>query len=430
MTFATTASCPATLIAAPASRHGKTIITAGLARRYKNMGKRVRVFKIGPDFLDPTILQIASGHPVYNLDLWMMGQDHCRQLLFEGARQSDVLLVESLMGLHDNEPSSAQLANLFGLPVTLVMNVAKFAQTASALLHGLESYGCTPRIQQVIGNRVGSDNHHRLMVEALGDRYAGSVRREDVFALPERHLGLVSAGELAQLDDQLDGIAQCLDDFKLDCVLQEVSFKGKPTEEITRGNLHGRKIAVAKDAAFSFIYPANIDFLCQRGASVEYFSPLGNESVPECDALWMPGGYPELHMAEIAAANQTRDSLLAFQKSGRPILAECGGMMALAQSITSKDGNIGNGFGLIDAHCRMLGRFQSIGLQSVDYGFGQIRGHGFHHSSMQSKLHESLFATKQNGDQGEAIYRVGNSILTYLHHYFPSHPDAAERLFT
>ena len=420
---------PATLIGAPASRQGKTLLSAGLARRFCNQGKKVAIFKIGPDYLDPTILEVASGQPVFNLDLWMMGETHCRQLLGQGAAENDVVLVESMMGLHDNVPSSAELAKLLELPVTLVINVAKFAQTAAALVYGLESYGCEPRIRQIIGNCVGSNNHDRLMREAMGECYAGSVRRDERFSLPERHLGLVQGSELTDLDSRLDEIALLLDEFEINLDLEIVEFPYHSQLSEPQKLLQGRTVGVARDTAFCFIYPANLKFLEEQGAQVKYFSPLANEPVPQCDALWLPGGYPELYLESLSAADTTRNSIQELHRQGKPMLAECGGMMALCRNITSTQSKTFSGLEVLDADCQMHSRFQSVGLQSVDYGFGEIRGHSFHHSTLHLQQEPVWFATKQNGDKGEAVYRSANATLSYLHHYFPSNPEAAVKLF-
>ena len=246
------------MIAAPASGQGKTVLTAAMARRFVNQGKTVRVFKIGPDYLDPTILELASRQRVYNLDLWMMGESHCRDLLARAAAANDIILVESLMGLHDNNPDNMQLARRFGLPVTLVMNVAKYAQTAAAIVEGLKNYrieqaqGQTEENQEgnqeenqerdqernqeenqnqakitaVIGNCVGSDNHDRLLRESVGEDYAGSIRRDERMELPYRHLGLVQAADIEGLDRQLDLAARALDEFGIDVPLRQVGFPG------------------------------------------------------------------------------------------------------------------------------------------------------------------------------------------------------------
>ena len=442
-------SCLATLIAAPASGQGKTVLTAALARRLINRGRSVRVIKLGPDYLDPTILEVACRRSVYNLDLWMMGETHCHNLLARAASASDIVLVESLMGLHDNAPANMQLARRFGLPVTLVMNVAKYAQTAAAIVEGLENYTTEPVtgqgrgerarasrseariITSVIGNFVGSDNHHRLLQESVGENYAGSMRRDQRMALPSRHLGLTPASDIADLDRRLDRAAQALDEFGIDVALRQVRFPERPATRPPR-LLAGRTIAVARDAGFSFIYPENISLLESLGARIVYFSPLNNQSLPRCDAVWLPGGYPELQLQKLSSAQQTKSHLKEHHRNGKPILAECGGMMAACRAITGQGGETGSGFGLFDATCALSGGLQDVGLQKIDYGYGELKGHSFHHSVIEPddpRRAADGYGQKRDGRAGAAFYRSGKLTLTWLHHYFPSNPQATAALF-
>ena len=417
------------MIAAPGSAQGKTAVTAALARHFKNQGKKVQVFKIGPDYLDPMILELASGQTVYNLDLWMMGLSHCRQLLCEAAKNNDVILLESLMGLHDNRPSNAQLARQLGLPITLVINVAKFAQTAAAIVDGMAQYGGGSNISGVIGNCVGSENHHRLLCESMGPNYIGSIRRDERMVLPHRHLGLVPSAEQQGLDSQLDAMAEAIQEYEIGMTLSNVLFSVGEKQSHSK-LLKGQIIAIAKDAAFSFIYPANIDLLNALGAEIVFFSPLNNDPLPHCDALWFPGGYPELYADQISQANQTREHVLQHHQSKKPILAECGGMMVMCDFIVGLEGQKIIGFGLFQAHCTMAKRFQSIGLQSVNYGAGELRAHSFHHSILHTDIVLSGKGTKQDGEvSGEPFYIFNGMTLTYLHHYFPSNPAAAAALF-
>ncbi len=422
--------CLATLIAAPASGQGKTIFCAALARKWKNEGKQVQLFKIGPDYLDPTILEQACDQPVYNIDLWIMGEQHCRGLLAEAASRNDIILVESVMGLHDNNPSNAQLARLFNLPVSLIIDAAKSAQTTAAIIEGLSQYDVGASIEAVVGNKIGSDNHDQLLRETIGSKYAGSIRRDPRLLLPERHLGLVQAADIEDLDRQLDLAAEALTEFDISIPLSPVVFEKPAQDSGPDPLLSGTTIAIAKDAAFSFIYPVNIEILESMGARLVYFSPLANHPVPQCDALWLPGGYPELYLAELAKADTTRASIITHHQSQKPVLAECGGMMYLCNSITDRPGTTAEACGLFDAICEMRSQFQSVGLQAVDYGQGEIRGHSLHHSSLITEVGADRYTTRQDGSQGEAVYRLNNTRLSYMHHYFASSPSAAAALFT
>jgi len=422
--------CLATLVAAPASGQGKTIFCAALARKWKNEGSRVQLFKIGPDYLDPTILEQACAQPVYNIDLWIMGEQHCRGLLAEAASRNDIIMVESVMGLHDNNPSNAQLARLFNLPVTLIIDAAKSAQTTAAIVEGLSQYGVGANMEAVVGNKIGSDNHARLMRETIGTKYAGSIRRDPRMLVPQRHLGLVQAADIDGLERQLDLAADALAEFDISIPLSPVVFEKPAQDPCSDRLLLGITIAIARDAAFSFIYPVNIEILESMGARLVYFSPLANDPVPQCDALWLPGGYPELHLAQLAEADATRASIIAHHQSQKPVLAECGGMMYLCNSITDCQGSIGEACGLFDAKCEMQARFQSVGLQAVDYGQGEIRGHSLHHSSLITGVGADRYTTRQDGSQGEAVYRFNKMTLSYMHHYFASSPAATAALFS
>ena len=422
-------SCPTLMIASPSSGQGKTTFTAALARAHKKKGLKVAVFKMGPDYLDPMIHEVASGQTVYNLDLWMMGEQHCKALLYKAASENDLILIESLMGLHDNQPSSAEFAQRFNIPVLLLMNVAKYAQTAAAIVHGIHNYPTslpkpfTFTLYGVIGNRVGSENHHQIIQDVLGDLYLGSVRRNDNLQLPHRHLGLIQAQELSDLEQTLNEAAEQLinDSFSTKKLMQlpaDVTYS-QPIEDKNNTHFKNKTIAIAKDLAFSFIYPANIDYLKRNGATVKYFSPLNNEAVPTADMLWLPGGYPELHLEALSSNTTSKESIQAFCVEEKPVLAECGGFIYLLESITDKQGNSGIMCGVIPGTATLEKRFQGLGLQSRKIDGDEIRGHSFHHSVVTTPLDINSYSYKQSGEKSEAVYRYNNITASYMHHYFP-----------
>ena len=429
-------TCPVLMIASPSSGQGKTAFTAALARAHKEQGLRVAVFKMGPDYLDPMIHEVACGQAVYNLDLWMMGEQHCRALLFDAASHNDLILIESLMGLHDNQPSSAEFAQRFNIPVLLLMNVAKYAQTAAAIVHGLLHYPTTAAqpftLYGVMGNRVGSDNHHRILEETLGDKYLGSVKRDDNLKLPHRHLGLVQAQELDNLEHTLNYAAEKLSNTVFSSakllqlppavkfIQQELSTLENTQTKYRSTNKYfeNKTIAIAKDAAFSFIYHANIDYLKNNGAVIKYFSPLKNQPVPAADMLWLPGGYPELHLPSLVRNLKTKQSIEEFCATNKPVLAECGGFIYLLDSITDKRGNKEKMCGVIPGEATLEKRFQGLGLQSRMNQDAEYRGHSFHHTMVSTPLQPESYSRKQNNEQAEAVYRYKNITASYLHHYF------------
>ncbi len=427
------------MVAAPSSRQGKTVVTAALARHYAQQGKRVQVLKLGPDYLDPTILECASGQAVWNLDWWMMGEAHCRQILHHATQHNDVVLIESLMGLHDNEPSSAQLAQALGVPILLVISMAKFAQTAVAVAQGMASYDVGAKFVGVVGNLLGSNHHHTLVAQAFTDApnappYLGSLRRDERLALPERHLGLVQGSELPQLDVQLDAAAQSLLDYEIDLnfpsnARSQFIVTTQDTSSVS-GLLAGKTIAIARDAAFSFIYPANVVALEQQGAQLVYFSPLHEKQLPACDAVWLPGGYPELHLEVLGENHAMQSAMSVHIEVGKVLYAECGGMMVLGKYIKDLSGKQHAGLGLFDAEFEMHAHFQSIGYQRLSWQGKELRGHSFHHSSMTTALKPVAHCQKTSSEKGEGFCEQGKLRVTYAHLYFASNPQLMAALFT
>lgn len=421
--------CSTLMIASPSSGQGKTTFTAALARAHVKQGRKVAIFKMGPDYLDSMIHELASGQTVYNLDLWMMGEQHCQELLYHAAQNNDVILIESLMGLHDNQPSSAEFARLFDIPIVLLLNVAKYAQTAAAIVHGLQHY-TKPSVSNnkplnifgVVGNRVGSENHHLIIKDALAEQYLGSFKRDEAIELPQRHLGLVQAAELKALNNTLDYAAdKLLSDSTLSKKLLEPlpSVHYLPSKApLPQNYFKDKTIAIAKDAAFSFIYAANIDYLVTNGAALKYFSPLKNEPVPSADMLWLPGGYPELYLNELTVNSITKQSVRQFCQQDKAVLAECGGLLYLLDSIRNQKGETGNMCGVISGKSELKKYFQGIGLQTVEIDNAEFRGHSFHHSVIKSDLEPAYTASKQDGTLGEGIYKIGNITASYMHFYF------------
>ncbi len=282
------AHCPALFIAAPASGQGKTTVTAALARHHRGRGLRVRVFKTGPDFLDPMILEQASGAPVYQLDLWMGGGDNCRALLYQAAREADVILVEGVMGLFDGDPSSADLAMRFGIPVLAVIDGGAMAQTFGAIAHGLRSYRDGLPFAGVFANRVAGEQHYQMLVESLpaGIRSLGWLARDADITLPERHLGLRHAAEITDLDARIERAAASLRSID-EQPPSAVPFAPGETRPLPAA-LDGVRIAVARDEAFSFIYRANLELLAGLGAQLSFFSPLRDAAIPGADGRRRP----------------------------------------------------------------------------------------------------------------------------------------------
>lgn len=425
------ASCPALLVSAPASGQGKTSVTAALARWHVRQGRRVRVFKTGPDFLDPMVLERASGAPVYQLDLWMNGEDDVRARLHEAAAAADLILVEGVMGLFDGGQSSADLAQRFGLPVLAVIDGSAMAQTFGALALGLASYRDGLRVHGVAANRVGSAYHAQLLAGSVPShlQWLGALPRDAALALPERHLGLVAAGELGDIDARLDALADAWATHASAELPPPVSFPAA-SRASTPKHLKGCRIAIARDAAFCFLYPANLDLLREAGAELRFFSPLAGDGLPECDAAWLPGGYPELHLHALSDSDSLRSALHEHVHAGRPLLAECGGMLYALDSLAGTDGKAFPMAGLLRGQATMQTRLGGLGMQSVALPEGELRGHTFHYAL--ADIGESPLVMASNPDGGpsrEGVYRRERFTASFMHLYFPSNPAAAVALF-
>ena len=424
--------CPALFFCAPASGQGKTTITAGIARYHRNQGRDVRVFKTGPDYLDPLILERASGNPVAQLDLWMVGEKECQQILYEAAGRADLILIEGVMGMFDGNPSGADMSACFGIPVAIVIDASAMARTFGAIALGLAAHRPGLTIAGVIGNNLGSQRHQDLITEAMPASIPliGCVRRHPDVLLPERHLGLVHPDEVDDIEYRLDQLAEIMDQSGLTALPPVVEFHPGQAPAIDR-QLLNRVIAVARDDAFTFIYAANIKLLQDMGATCVWFSPLVDEVLPDADALWFPGGYPELHQERLSKNRPLADQIIRFCKSGKKVLAECGGMLYLMESLTDVDGNRSDMLGLIPGHGIMRDRGGCQGMQTAPLPCGDVRAHAHHRTRCKNTARPVAFGKRaRHSAPGEPIYQIDNITASYLHLYFPSNPDAIAALFT
>lgn len=417
-------TCPAILISAPASGQGKTLITAALARAWRNLGLRVQAFKCGPDFLDPMILEVATGRPAYNLDFTMCGEADCEAQLYRAAQQSDLIIVEGVMGLYDGSPSSADIAMRFGLSVIITIDASSMAQTFGALAAGLLAYQPKLVAAGVLANKVGSEGHAKLLRDSLPQHLSwfGALQKNENFSLPERHLGLFRAQEIPDLEEKINAAAKALADSSALPLPPEVAFKAPELQNLPM-LLANKTIAIARDAAFCFIYQANLDCLTDMGATLKFFSPLHDQALPEADAYWLPGGYPELHLDEIGNNIAMHQALQTAFNTSKPILAECGGMMALSISINDKPA-----FDLLPGTSQIHKRLQGLGSLIAELPQGTLGAHTFHYSSFETGL-QPIVTTKARFGKDENIYRHGSITASFLHFYFASNPQAAAQLF-
>ncbi|MBR9727944.1 cobyrinate a,c-diamide synthase [Shewanella intestini] len=434
-----TAYCPALFVTAPSSDSGKTTLVAAMARYWRNQGKKVRVFKSGPDFIDPIFHEFASGQPAYQLDLGMLGEDICKQHIYLAAKEADLIIIEGVMGMYDGINSSAALAMKFGIPLLAVINAAKMAQTFGAIAYGLANYNKDANLFGVIANFVGSPGHTQMLKDSLPAEIAfcGAMPRDPSLALPERHLGLIQANEIDGLDQWLDHVAQVLGE---NCALplpEPIAFEAPQSacgdflnNTPMAQPLAGKTIAVAKDAAFTFIYRDNITLLEQLGANIRYFSVLHDAALPKADSLYLPGGYPELHLTALSQNKAMQQSIIEHIHAQKPTLAECGGMLYLLEELTNKDTDSAQLTGAIPGKAVMQKRFQGLGMLTAKLGEHQLTGHCFHYSKSQVDLQTIAIATQAGKTQmQEPVFWHNNILASYVHWYFPSAPALIAALF-
>lgn len=417
--------CSAVLVSAPASGQGKTLITAAMARAWRHQGFTVQAFKCGPDFIDSKILQTATNRPVYNIDIGICGLNDGKALLSRAAQNCDVIVLEGVMGLYDGSPSTADIAKAFDIPVALVIDASGMAQTFSAVALGLYNYDHAIKKAGVIANHVGSTGHAKMLKDCLPVNipWLAALERDNQFTLPERHLGLHLADEISDLDARIDAAANALISSQALALPPLISFADPATNNPDQ-LLKGKTIAVARDAAFCFIYPANIDCLASLGAEVVYFSLLDDIALPEADAYWIPGGYPELHLKRISQNTSMRNALQHALNSNKPILAECGGMLALGNQLNGIDT-----FGLLPGNGEIKRKLQGLGTQFLNIDENTINAHTFHYGEFNTAMSPAWTAKSKYSD-GEAVYYHKRMTASFLHFYFPSNPTLTARFFT
>ena len=423
--------CPALMIAAPASGQGKTMITAALARLHRRQGRRVKVFKCGPDFLDPQIHAIASEAPCENLDFRMGGEADVAWRLARAARDNDVILIEGVMGLFDGDPSAADLAKRYNLPILVVIDGSAMATSFGAIALGMKTYRPDTRVVGALANCVGSAYHAQLLEQSLpeGIAWFGAIPRNAESALPERHLGLLPAAEIADLAQRIDQLADRIAETAAAALPPAAEFPDAPKPALPQ-SLAGKTIAVANDAAFCFAYPANIECLQEMGAQLCFFSPLNDAALPNCDAVWLPGGYPELHAEALASNERMIQSLRLHIDAQKPVLAECGGMIALAESLIDTGEHTHPLMGILPGIVRMHKKLAALGMQSLAADTGNLGGHTFHYSTFDCPLEPIAHTVDAHQRQSEAVYRVKRLTATYFHAYFPSAPGTVAALWS
>jgi cobyrinic acid a,c-diamide synthase len=441
------------VIAGTGSGVGKTTLTIGLMAALCKMGYTVQGFKCGPDYIDPSYHTAVTGRVSRNLDSWMLSHDIVKEIFGRGSKDADISVIEGVMGLFDgknpltNEGSTAEVSMILDAPIVLVVNCQSMARSAAAIVKGFQCFSPDIRIVGVIANKVGSDGHYKLVKEAIEQEcnipVLGFLKREDLIEIPERHLGLIPSIERGELNPLFDSLADLVS-ANIDLAkLMELSKCGPVT---FKENLFPSipqtkqvKIAIAKDAAFNFYYPENIELLEAYGAEIKYFSPLAGETLPiDADGLYIGGGFPEEFAEQLMLNEDVKSSIANRIIEGLPTLAECGGFMYLSEGIEDTQGNSYAMVGLVPGKVKMQRKLAALGYREITGRTGNFllgpldyaKGHEFHYSVFQSNGEQEIqpaYETKGLRGVKQEGYMQYNVIAGYTHFHFASAPDLVQR---
>jgi cobyrinic acid a,c-diamide synthase len=441
------------VVAGTASGSGKTTITLAILAALSARGYRVAPFKVGPDFIDPGHHAKVTGIPSHNLDGWMLTRNYNQSLYAHCSQGADFAIVEGVMGLFDGyngrteDGSTAQVAKWLGLPVVLVVDARSMARSAAALVQGFERFDPDVRFAGVLFNRTGSHRHLTYLRDALKGHVAmpclGGIPRDQAVAIPERHLGLHTADDHPLTEDDKARLAALVEDHAvIDRLLDGAApseTSPAPSSAANRNDAKAVRIGVARDSAFCFYYPDNLDLLKAQGADIVYFSPMSGGQLPEgLSGLYFGGGYPELHADRLSENKGMRDAVKRCSEAGMPIYAECGGFMYLCDQLIEANGSAHAMTACFPLTTRMLTRRKSLGYREVrllkDSPLGPAgttgRGHEFHYSEVvvDDGAIEKLYATTPRSGKAASPtgYRVFNTLGSYIHLHFGSNPAMAK----
>jgi len=424
---------PGLLVAAPRSGAGKTLVAIGLQRAFRHAGLRVAAAKCGPDYIDPGFHAAATGRASINLDGFAMTPAMLRGLAAQAAGGVDLVVAEAAMGLFDGAgrgSTAAEVARLTGWPVLLVVDAEGAGQSVAAVAHGLATFPGAPPVAGVIVNRVASDRHAAMIAEGFGVLdlpLCGMIRRDPALAVASRHLGLVQAREDGALDDRIDAVAAILArDCDLDAIraAAHATFPAAPAQPRLRPP--GQRIALAADDAFAFFYPHLASWWHAAGAEIRTFAPLADEPPPaDCDACWLPGGYPELHAGRLASNARFMAGLRDFAACA-PVHGECGGYMLLGRSIEDADGIVHPMAGLLPVDTNFAKRKMSLGYRQARLteparfadAATPLWGHEYHYATVVSADEGAPFALLADAagrDLGPAGHRAGHVTGSFFH---------------
>lgn len=437
------------LIAGPASGVGKTTTSLALCAALRARGLTVQAFKCGPDFLDTGHLSAVTGRPARNLDGWMLDEAAIGKVFAHATTDADIAIVEGMMGLFDgisgqgDRGSTAEIAEWLSLPVILVLDASKSARSIAAVLRGFEVFDPALRFTGVVLNGVAGESHYRMLGDAIRSTsptpLLGWLPRDDSVRIPERHLGLRTAQEEPEWDQKTEAFAALAEkQLALDELLRSTPDLPAELYREQRPAISARvSIGVAQDRAFCFYYQDNLDLLERAGAKIVPFSPLRDAHLPKgIDALYLGGGYPEIHAPQLSANTSLAAEIRAFAQEGRPIYAECGGMMYLSEQLRRGDGQVFPMTGVLPVEIEMTNRLVRFGYVEVelmrDCLLGTkgtaLRGHSFHYSrsTANRELPEAFHARYTLSGKNEVEGVVFRNVLaSYIHLHFGGAPSMA-----
>ncbi|MCM8531535.1 MAG: cobyrinate a,c-diamide synthase [Lentisphaeraceae bacterium] len=434
------------VIAGTGSGVGKTSLTLGIIRHFRELGMKVVSFKCGPDYLDPSWHRLASGQECYNLDGWMTDKKYVMELFDRISEDYDIAIIEGVMGLFDGasptsiEGSTAQVAQWLDAPITLICNSHGTARSLAATVKGFSTLEEETKISSVIANYCGSPGHAQILEDALDAEglapLAGWLKRDQLPSLPSRHLGLHSAEQIDDAEKFICEITTALrETIDFDKLLEVSDRTWTGSKVKSKHSLEKRlRLGLAKDEAFQFYYQDNLEMLEDVGFELVYFSPLHDETIPECDLLYFGGGYPEVYAEKLSTNQSMLDSIQAHAKDKRFIYAECGGLMYLSRSVKGTDGNLFPLVGILPFETEMLEKRKMLGYMTatleVDCFLGQkgdvLRGHEFHYSQIVNETENSwekiysLQGRRKNSKSRTEGYYNGHILASYVHQHFAS----------
>ncbi len=446
------------VIAGTQSGVGKTTLTIGLLAALRKRGLSVQPFKIGPDFIDPGHHTAVTGVPSRNLDGWMLSRAYNTAVFNRSLQGHDVGVVEGMMGLFDGYDgkseagSTAEMAKWLGLPVLLVIDTSALARSVAAVIHGFQHFDPALNVAGVIFNKIGGRGHLRYLEEAVRDvpniTVLGGLPSDEAITLPERHLGLVTTEERQLSVEQIDHLAGVIEEhLDLSSLLRLNTFSQPPTPDPQSQPDRASpaspvRFGIARDEAFCFYYPDNLELLEQAGATLVFFSPLHDPQLPpNLHGLYLGGGYPEVHARTLAANTTMRQEIKDFIQDGRTVYAECGGFMYLTQGIQDVEGHDFPMVGIYPTGVRMRSRLSALGYTEVAipptnglFPALRVRGHEFHYSELVPDLTVKQTRTLYEVCQRTAEatrpegYMYKRCLASYIHLHFGSNPTFAQQL--